>query len=186
MNVFCMVEESLRPIAVLLLGVSDPGSSDEKTIGESDGNVIDSEVGEKLRGGMKLVTVPPSASLVDPDLRKPLAHHEKLSCVAGARYDRGELCNELTCNRDGSAGKKGPGEWDPNYRPVLCVVIVGMDELDAFCESLSLCCHQRTDLDPSPSLVLATSGPSSMHKCGLVVLERVQIEMELQLRDVLA
>ena len=95
MDIFGVVVVSGRPIAVVDGLHLQAGRTQYEVFGNRHPHVVDPVVGEELRVVVKLVSVPFS-TVVDGDLRKPLADEEVLFLGAGARKRRRrELGSEL-------------------------------------------------------------------------------------------
>src|SRR5262249_57569085 len=96
---------------------------------------------------------------------------------------RGEFDGELNL----LVGLHGLAERNTDHRPVVVVVVIGMNEFDLRGQVFAACDLHLIDVNPTPlaclETVAAQSPPRFLEERALLVFKRVEVEVELQLAD---
>ena len=93
------------PFAVPLHARALSAGGDDRALRHVQGHVVIAEIRIKLRLGVKGEVRKRAVRLEARKLREPLSHEMKISRVAGAQHDRGQLGAELERERQGITGR---------------------------------------------------------------------------------
>ena len=184
------------PVALRCFRDALAGRSDDEAGRHGHRDVEAAVVGVELGVGVERVAVPSAGGpapqpggLVNPDLREPLADEEVVAHVARPREDLRKLGVEGDVERDFAVGRDGRGQRHEENRLVRRVVAVRLDESGAGLQVGAVGGLDGGHVDPAPvarlvaRLVPAELASGLAHERRPVVLERVQVEMEAQLRN---
>ncbi len=97
--------------------------------GQSHLHVVGAEVGEELRGCVKLVAVP---GILPPhaDLGEPLSGKHKIPFVPGALHDFGKLIVERDLKRDALVWCDTTRQPNFHHGLIVCVVVIRLDKAE--------------------------------------------------------
>src|SRR5262249_60536163 len=107
------------------------------------------------------------------DLREPLPDERKRRPIARAGENAWQLRGEFDIERNLLVGLHGLAERNTDHRPVVVVVVIGMNEFDLRGQVFASCYLHLIDVNPTPlaclDTVAAHRAPASLEEPALPV-----------------
>ncbi len=208
MYILGMVKVCGRAIIIIANFNFDARGSNDILFGHGDADIVHTEIGEELRIGMELMTVP-AFIRVNTNFRKPLAHEEIfLFCARSCKRRRRQLGGEIDIHGHKLTPRQRFRQRHAKHRFVVFISVIGLNVLQAIREvggiahdfgsiawmnvldtGTQICSignGEPIHVIKSPAILIdfvtATQATGFSHKCGFAVAKRVQVHVKTQFR----